>query len=74
MILSIFVGQVLGTSVGTKVFVTYGWRAGAALNMVGGLPELKGKGKSQAVIEDSNEEEVQDVEAEDKEAMPLAKT
>ncbi|KNZ79011.1 Putative uncharacterized transporter ygaY [Termitomyces sp. J132] len=128
MILSIFVGQVLGTSVGTKVFVTYGWRAGAALNMgwygwqlfilflrgphcnrftwigyegglearksatearvralqtgagissaggMGGLPELKGKGKSQAVIEDSNEEEVQDVEAEDKEAMPLAKT
>ncbi|KAG6888738.1 hypothetical protein C0995_006390 [Termitomyces sp. Mi166 len=33
MILSIFIGQVLGTSVGTKVFVTYGWRAGAALNM-----------------------------------------
>ncbi|KAG6839688.1 hypothetical protein C0991_012553 [Blastosporella zonata] len=33
MILSLFIGQVLGTSVGTKVFVTYGWRAGAALNM-----------------------------------------
>ncbi|KAG6879825.1 hypothetical protein C0992_011108 [Termitomyces sp. T32_za158] len=33
MILSIFIGQVLGTSVGTKVFVMYGWRAGAALNM-----------------------------------------
>ncbi|KAG6914647.1 hypothetical protein DXG01_016121 [Tephrocybe rancida] len=33
MILSLFIGQVLGTAVGTKVFVTYGWRAGAALNM-----------------------------------------
>ncbi|KAG6828660.1 hypothetical protein H0H92_007129 [Tricholoma furcatifolium] len=33
MILAIFLGQVMGTSVGTKVFVTYGWRAGAALGM-----------------------------------------
>ncbi|KAG5637326.1 hypothetical protein H0H81_004972 [Sphagnurus paluster] len=33
MILSIFIGQVMGTAVGTKVFVTYGWRAAAALNM-----------------------------------------
>ncbi|KAG6827919.1 hypothetical protein H0H92_009961 [Tricholoma furcatifolium] len=33
MILAILVGQVMGTSVGTKVFVNYGWRAGAALSM-----------------------------------------
>ncbi|CAA7266065.1 unnamed protein product [Cyclocybe aegerita] len=32
-ILSIFIGQVMGTSVGTQVFVNHGWRAGAALNM-----------------------------------------
>ncbi|KAJ3486860.1 hypothetical protein NLJ89_g11771 [Agrocybe chaxingu] len=32
-ILSIFIGQVMGTSVGTQVFVSHGWRAGAALNM-----------------------------------------
>ncbi|KAG6825945.1 hypothetical protein H0H92_001755 [Tricholoma furcatifolium] len=33
MILAIFIGQVMGTSVGTRVFVNYGWRAGAALSM-----------------------------------------
>ncbi|GLB45292.1 putative MFS general substrate transporter [Lyophyllum shimeji] len=33
LILSLFIGQVLGTSVGTKVFVGHGWRAAAALNM-----------------------------------------
>ncbi|KAF8073364.1 MFS superfamily [Lyophyllum atratum] len=33
MILSLFIGQVLGTSVGTKVFISHGWRAGAALSM-----------------------------------------
>jgi predicted MFS family arabinose efflux permease len=33
MILSIFIGQVMGTSVGTHVFVNFGWRAGAALSM-----------------------------------------
>ncbi|KAF9448776.1 MFS superfamily [Macrolepiota fuliginosa MF-IS2] len=32
-ILSIFIGQVLGTSVGTHVFVNFGWRAGAALSL-----------------------------------------
>lgn len=29
----IFIGQVLGTSVGTHVFVHFGWRAGAALGL-----------------------------------------
>jgi hypothetical protein len=29
----LFIGQVLGTAVGTKVFIRYGWRAGAALSM-----------------------------------------
>ncbi len=29
----IFIGQVLGTSVGTHVFVNFGWRAGAALGL-----------------------------------------
>ena len=29
----LFIGQVMGTSVGTHVFVKYGWRAGAGLNM-----------------------------------------
>ena len=29
----IFVGQVIGTSVGTQVFVKFGWRAAAVLNM-----------------------------------------
>ena len=29
----IFIGQVIGTSVGTLVFVKFGWRAAAALNM-----------------------------------------
>ncbi|KAG6812712.1 hypothetical protein H0H93_013722 [Arthromyces matolae] len=33
MILSIFIGQVMGTSVGTRVFVAYGWRMASALNM-----------------------------------------
>ncbi|KAG6845832.1 hypothetical protein H0H87_002520 [Tephrocybe sp. NHM501043] len=33
MVLSFFIGQVLGTSVGTKVFVEKGWRAGAGLSM-----------------------------------------
>jgi len=33
MILSIFIGQVIGTSVGTQVFVKFGWRAAAGLNM-----------------------------------------
>ncbi|KAG7453145.1 MFS general substrate transporter [Guyanagaster necrorhizus] len=32
-ILSLFIGQVMGSSVGTKVFVQYGWRAGGALSM-----------------------------------------
>ncbi|KAF8187757.1 MFS superfamily [Pholiota molesta] len=32
-ILAIFIGQVMGTSVGTHVFVNFGWRAGAALSM-----------------------------------------
>ncbi|TFK38957.1 MFS superfamily [Crucibulum laeve] len=32
-VLSVFIGQVMGTSVGTKVFINYGWRAGAALSM-----------------------------------------
>ena len=29
----IFIGQVMGTSVGTKVFLEHGWRAGAALSL-----------------------------------------
>ncbi|PFH53291.1 hypothetical protein AMATHDRAFT_137836 [Amanita thiersii Skay4041] len=33
LILSLFIGQVMGTSVGTEVFVKYGWRAGAALSL-----------------------------------------
>ncbi|KJA16288.1 hypothetical protein HYPSUDRAFT_147937 [Hypholoma sublateritium FD-334 SS-4] len=32
-ILAIFIGQVIGTSVGTHVFVHFGWRAGATLSM-----------------------------------------
>ena len=28
-----FIGQVIGTSVGTLVFVKFGWRAAAGLNM-----------------------------------------
>ncbi|KAF9047828.1 major facilitator superfamily domain-containing protein [Panaeolus papilionaceus] len=32
-ILSIFIGQVIGTSVGTEIFVKFGWRASAALSM-----------------------------------------
>ncbi|KAI0051500.1 MFS general substrate transporter [Auriscalpium vulgare] len=31
LILSIFIGQVMGTAVGTKVFVEHGWRASAVL-------------------------------------------
>ncbi|EDR01813.1 MFS DHA1 transporter [Laccaria bicolor S238N-H82] len=31
--ISYYVGQMIGTSVGTKVFVRYGWRASAALGM-----------------------------------------
>jgi hypothetical protein len=31
--LQIFIGQVIGTSVGTHVFINFGWRAGAALSM-----------------------------------------
>ncbi|KAG2010475.1 membrane protein [Coprinopsis cinerea AmutBmut pab1-1] len=33
LILGIFVGQVMGTSVGTHLFVTYGWRSAAYLNL-----------------------------------------
>lgn len=33
LILSLFIGQVMGTSVGTKVFINFGWRAGAALGL-----------------------------------------
>ena len=29
----VFVGQIMGTAVGTKVFVTYGWRPAAALSV-----------------------------------------
>ena len=29
----IFIGQVMGTYVGTQVFVKFGWRAAAGLNM-----------------------------------------
>ncbi|KAJ3504187.1 hypothetical protein NLJ89_g8069 [Agrocybe chaxingu] len=32
-ILSIFIGQVMGTAVGTNVFINHGWRAGAGLSM-----------------------------------------
>lgn len=32
-ILSLFIGQVMGTSVGSEVFIKYGWRAGAALSL-----------------------------------------
>ncbi|KAL0960517.1 hypothetical protein HGRIS_005556 [Hohenbuehelia grisea] len=32
-ILSLFIGQVMGTSVGTKVFIQHGWRANAGLAM-----------------------------------------
>ncbi|KAK0185680.1 major facilitator superfamily domain-containing protein [Armillaria mellea] len=32
-IFSLFLGQVMGTSAGTKVFIRYGWRAGAALSL-----------------------------------------
>ncbi|KAF9018746.1 MFS superfamily [Hymenopellis radicata] len=32
-ILSLFIGQVMGTSVGTQVFVAHGWRASGALSM-----------------------------------------
>ncbi|ESK85856.1 membrane protein [Moniliophthora roreri MCA 2997] len=32
-VLAIFVGQVMGTSVGTKVFIEHGWRAGAGLQL-----------------------------------------
>ncbi|KAF9460163.1 major facilitator superfamily domain-containing protein [Collybia nuda] len=33
LILTLFMGQVLGTSVGTEVFVKYGWRASAWLSL-----------------------------------------
>ncbi|KAG5642895.1 hypothetical protein DXG03_001902 [Asterophora parasitica] len=33
LIISLFIGQVMGTSVGTKVFVEHGWRATAILSM-----------------------------------------
>ncbi|KAF8633765.1 hypothetical protein AX15_001271 [Amanita polypyramis BW_CC] len=33
LIISIFIGQVMGTAVGTKVFVRYGWRAAASLSL-----------------------------------------
>lgn len=33
LILSIFIGQVMGTAVGTKVFVANGWRAAAGLSL-----------------------------------------
>ncbi|RPD56697.1 MFS general substrate transporter, partial [Lentinus tigrinus ALCF2SS1-7] len=33
LILSLFLGQVTGTAVGSKVFTQYGWRADAALNV-----------------------------------------
>ncbi|KAJ6455478.1 major facilitator superfamily domain-containing protein [Mycena sanguinolenta] len=32
-VLSLFIGQLMGTAAGTDVFTTYGWRAAAALNM-----------------------------------------
>ncbi|TCD65169.1 hypothetical protein EIP91_003025 [Steccherinum ochraceum] len=33
VLISIFIGQVMGTSVGTKVFLQHGWRASAALSL-----------------------------------------
>ncbi|KAF8636181.1 hypothetical protein AX17_003669 [Amanita inopinata Kibby_2008] len=33
LILALFIGQVMGTAVGTKVFLKYGWRAGAVLSL-----------------------------------------
>ncbi|KII86487.1 hypothetical protein PLICRDRAFT_56185 [Plicaturopsis crispa FD-325 SS-3] len=33
MILSLFIGQIMGTAVGTKVFVEHGWRAASGLSM-----------------------------------------
>jgi len=33
MIISFFIGQVIGTSVGTKLFVNYGWRAASSLSI-----------------------------------------
>ncbi|KAH9948300.1 major facilitator superfamily domain-containing protein [Amylocystis lapponica] len=33
LILSLFIGQVMGTAVGTEVFVRYGWRPAAALSL-----------------------------------------
>lgn len=33
LILCIFIGQVMGTAVGTKVFISSGWRAAAALSL-----------------------------------------
>ncbi|KAF5378898.1 hypothetical protein D9615_006857 [Tricholomella constricta] len=33
LVISLFIGQVLGTAVGTEVFIKYGWRACAALSM-----------------------------------------
>ncbi|KAJ7611238.1 major facilitator superfamily domain-containing protein [Roridomyces roridus] len=32
-VLSLFIGQIMGTAAGTKVFTTYGWRAAAAFNL-----------------------------------------
>ncbi|KAK7001805.1 putative transporter YgaY [Favolaschia claudopus] len=32
-VLSLFIGQLMGTAAGTKVFTKYGWRAAAALNL-----------------------------------------
>ena len=31
--MQLFIGQVMGTSVGTRVFVQYGWRAASAVSM-----------------------------------------
>ncbi|KZT30450.1 MFS general substrate transporter [Neolentinus lepideus HHB14362 ss-1] len=33
LVISLFIGQVMGTSVGTKVFVEHGWRASTGLSM-----------------------------------------
>ncbi|KAG5637108.1 hypothetical protein H0H81_005746 [Sphagnurus paluster] len=33
LVLSLFIGQVLGTAVGAEVFIQYGWRASAALSV-----------------------------------------
>ncbi|THH27015.1 hypothetical protein EUX98_g7178 [Antrodiella citrinella] len=33
LLISIFIGQVMGTSVGTKVFIMYGWRPAAATSL-----------------------------------------